>query len=153
MKPVCPGFLGLALLGLGSLIACDQLPELNSDSVSKKSKSTTDDPARILSIRKIEPYEDQGRFQLIHVDAKTNGETKTLILRMDSATGTTWRLDQDFLKWVLIEGSDPNDPLGIRPKPSQPQTQGRETAQEGDIVYGPQGRKHIIRGGKPVPVE
>ncbi len=67
----------------------------------------------------IRPLAQTGRYQLFSIDAKTGGTTKTLVFRLDSTNGTTWKLDPDFSNWVLIEGGFPQDPLGIRPSKEQ----------------------------------
>lgn len=59
----------------------------------------------------INPLAQTSRYQLYPIDAKTGGTTKTLVFRLDSTNGTTWKLDPDFSKWVLIEGGFPQDPL------------------------------------------
>jgi len=52
------------------------------------------------------------RFDPIH--SPPRGTTKTVVFRIDTETGNTWKLDAELSKWTLIEGSNPKDPLGIR---------------------------------------
>lgn len=47
--------------------------------------------------RIVKPAGDQSsRYQLFSVEEKSGGTTKTLVFRLDSTNGTTWKLDADF---------------------------------------------------------
>ena len=94
-----------------------------------------------------------GRYQLFPIDTKTGGTTKTLVFRLDSTNGTTWKLDPDYSKWVLIEGGFPQDPLGIRASKEEIEAAKKRLGLSGEALPKgiPQGSKLIgttASGGK-----
>lgn len=97
--------LSLLIFGLiiGILIGCN-----------RPSASAVKDDSKMSEQWSIRPYQSVGRYQMFSVEAKTGGTTKTLIFRIDTETGNAWKLDAEFSKWTLIQGSNPKDPLGIR---------------------------------------